>query len=195
MPKRALNNLKSLGEHASGVTKRTRLSIAYQTKKSNLTRKENDLTPGPVRKLMQPSPLDSEAGLFQIASGQPSIQNNLIFLTTAHEDHEDLGNAQVDGSEGTPELLHGSADEDSDDNGYTQDDEELFGPTDLPEDVIHEGDNSDSELVVTQSTPICSLQHTEITDSGAFAWELRKPPSMQSAIEAVHELKNLLRPH
>jgi hypothetical protein len=33
MPKRALRNLKNLGAYASGVTKRNRLSVAYQAKK------------------------------------------------------------------------------------------------------------------------------------------------------------------
>lgn len=33
MPKHALRNSKNLGAYASGVTKRTRLSAAYQAKK------------------------------------------------------------------------------------------------------------------------------------------------------------------
>jgi hypothetical protein len=113
--------------------------------------------------------------------------NDIIFLTTADEDFEDLRSA--DGVEGAREPLCWLDDED--DNAGVQEDDELFGPAENPlvtdeslEYGVHQG--NDSEPMETQSTLPVS--------NGAYAWELRKPPSIRSAAEALRDLKIMLKP-
>ncbi|KAF9232857.1 hypothetical protein BU15DRAFT_67103 [Melanogaster broomeanus] len=200
MPKHALKNLKNLGAHASGVTQRTRLSVAYQAKEL----KENVAPPPMIHTTpTQSSPSFNADLLLQAASildgmsttsqfEQPpptqAAPNDIIFLTTADEDFEDLGSA--DGAKGAEEPLHWLDDED--DNAGEEDDE-LFRPsTENPlvmdeslETGAHQGNNSE---------PSMEIQHTLLVSNGAFAWELRKPPSIESTGKALHDLKVMLKP-
>lgn len=126
------------------------------------------------------------SGFKKLSSTQAS-PNDIIFLMTANDDFEDLGSDG--GAQGAQEPLHWLDDEDED--AGVQEDDKLFEPAkNLPvmdeslENGAHQG--NDSEPMETQRTlPVSNVAH---------AWELRKSPSVESAVEALHDLKIMLKP-
>ncbi|KAI6149845.1 hypothetical protein BKA82DRAFT_4014297 [Pisolithus tinctorius] len=190
MPKRTLRNLKNLGAYASGVTKRTHLSVAYQTKKlkENVAPHPHTLAPTPRSPLFNADLLLQAASILDEINTTSGLEeplllqttpNDIIFLTTADEDFEDLRSA--DAEEVAEEPLYGLDEED--DNASVQEDDELFGPAE------------NSPIMDTSWENGAHQGSTLPVGNGEFAWELRKPPSVESATEALCNLKTMLKPH